>query len=275
MMKYAICNETFQDWPFEKAFQFAYDCGYRGLEIAPFTINKDVRLITPEERTTVRRQAEDAGLTILGLHWLLAFTEGFYLTSPEAEVRQATTAYLEDLGRLCSDLGGDIMVLGSPHQRNVLPGVSLEEAMGYAAEVLQRCMPTFQELGIRLAVEPLGPEEGDFLLTADLGVQLVEMVDSPACQLHLDVKAMSTEETPVDQIIRKHAEHMIHFHANDANRRGPGMGDIDFVPILKALQDVQYDGWCCVEVFDYDPGVEALAKESIDYLKACQEKLDQ
>jgi sugar phosphate isomerase/epimerase len=80
---------------------------------------------------------------------------------------------------------------------------------------------------------------------------------------------MSTEGQPIDEIIRKHADHLIHFHANDANRRGPGMGDIDFVPILQALKDINYDGWVCVEVFDYDPGVEALAKESIDYLKSC------
>jgi len=47
------------------------------------------------------------------------------------------------------------------------------------------------------------------------------------------------------------------------------MGDVDFVPILAALKDVGYDGWVSVEVFDYDPGVEALASESIRYLQDC------
>ena len=46
-------------------------------------------------------------------------------------------------------------------------------------------------------------------------------------------------------------------------------GDIDFLPILKALQEVNYQGWVSVEVFDYEPGIEALANESIQYLQKC------
>jgi sugar phosphate isomerase/epimerase len=268
-MRLAICNETFQDWPFPQAFAHAKELGYEAVEFAPFTIDKNVYNITPQQRETVRDQALNAGLEVTGLHWLLAFTEGYYLTSPEADVRKKTTAYLEELARLCRDLTGSIMVLGSPFQRNLLPGVSLSEAMGYAAEVLRGAVDTFIECGVTLAVEPLGPQEGDFLLTADEGAELCAMVDSPNCRLHLDVKAMSTESTSIPDIIRKHSSLLHYFHANDENRRGPGMGDVDFVPILAALKDVGYDGWVSVEVFDYDPGVEALAGESIRYLQDC------
>lgn len=273
-MKFAICNETFQDWPFEKAFAFARECGYSGIEFAPFTIDKDVRQITPEQREQVRRQLDDAGLESVGLHWLLAFTEGFYLTSPEKEVRNRTAEYLIELGRLCHDLGGKVLVLGSPQQRNLLPGVSHEQGLRCAAYVIRQAMPEFARLGVMLAVEPLSPQEGDFLQTADAGVELVDLVDAPNCRLHLDVKAMSSEGTPIDQIIRDHAEYMIHFHANDANLRGPGMGDVDFLPILQALRDVNYQGWVSVEVFDYEPGVESLARDSIEYLRRCLKELD-
>lgn len=268
-MKFAICNETFQDWPFDKAFAFARDCGYTGIEFAPFTMNKDARLITAEQRQTAKRQAADAGLEVTGLHWLLAFTEGFYLTTPDRDVREQTAAYLGDLARLCRDLGGQTLVLGSPQQRNLLPGVSHDQAMEFAADTLRSAMPAIQDQGVILAVEPLGPEEGDFLRTAALGVQLIEMVDSPACRLHLDVKAMVSEDRPVADLIRDHASLLQHFHANDANRQGPGMGKIDFQPILTALDEVGYDGWVSVEVFDYSPGIETLARESFKNLQQC------
>jgi len=78
---------------------------------------------------------------------------------------------------------------------------------------------------------------------------------------------MSSEPEDIPTIIRKHADWLVHFHANDPNRRGPGMGDVDFAPILAALQEVQYKGWVSVEVFDYEPGAERLASESIATLK--------
>jgi sugar phosphate isomerase/epimerase len=268
-MKFGICNETFEGWDLEKACKFAKNCGYTGLEIAPFTLAQYATEVSAPQRAEVRKIVADAGLDVIGLHWLLAKTEGFYLTTPESSVRVATAEYLCELARMCRDLGGHVMVLGSPKQRNLLPGVSHEEGMRLAADTLQRALPTLEECEITIALEPLGPEEGDFLNTADLGAELMRRLDSPWVRLHLDVKAMSTEAKPVCDIIRRHSSVTEHFHANDPNRRGPGMGTVDFNPIFRTLQDVGYGGWVSVEVFDYTPGVEYLAEESIRYMQHC------
>ena len=272
-MKFAICNETFLDWPFDRAFEFARDCGYTGIEIAPFTMAGNARDITAARRTEVRRQAEAAGLEVVGLHWLLAKTEGFYLTSPDPAVRKRTADYVADLARLCRDLGGSIMVFGSPQQRNLLPGVSMDQAMGYAAEVFSQCAPALEENDVTLAVEPLGPAEGDFMNTAADAVRVIDMVGSPHVRLLLDCKAMSSEATPPADLVRKYSALLAHFHANDPNKLGPGMGELDFHPILAALGEVDYRGWVSVEVFDYTPGVERLARESIEYLESCLKEL--
>lgn len=271
-MRYAFCNEMFGDEPFDQAFATAARLGYTGVEFAPFTLcatsdPTDVRTISGDQRREVRQQAVDAGLDVVGLHWLLAKTEGFYLTSPDRAVRTATSEYLQALAALCADLGGTVMVLGSPQQRNLLPGVAYDQAEQFAAEVLRDAMGACEDLGVTIALEPLSPAEGDFLLTAAQAVNLMQLVDSPACRLHLDVKAMSSEEDPIGQIIIEHHEHLAHFHANDPNLLGPGMGEVEFGPIFEALRQVDYQGWVSLEVFKYEPSPEQIARESIEYMQ--------
>lgn len=272
-MKYAICNETFGDWPLEKALAFARQEGYTGWEVAPFMLTDDIFAFSASDRAAYRQQVQEAGFEVTGLHWLLAKTTGLYLTSTDLEVRQRTTDYLCELARLCHDLGGNIMVLGSPQQRNVPEGQSMDSAMESAAEVIRGAVPELEKQSVQIAIEPLGHEEGNFLNTAAEGRKLQAMINSPQVQLHLDVKAMSDEPTPTPQIIRDNADAMIHFHANDPNRQGPGMGDVDFVPILQALRDIGYDDWVSVEVFDYSPGVEALVTESMRNLREAASKI--
>jgi sugar phosphate isomerase/epimerase len=80
---------------------------------------------------------------------------------------------------------------------------------------------------------------------------------------------MSTESTPIAELIHRHREHLVHFHANDPNRLGPGFGDLDFIPVFRALAEVQFRGWISVEVFDYSPGPERIARQSIEYMRKC------
>lgn len=284
-MKFALCNEMFGDRPVVDVFSTTREIGYTGIEIAPFTLTPggfaagavvDARDVPPELRAEVRSAAEDAGLEVLGLHWLLAKTEGFYLTSPDAAVRHETSEYLQALARLCADIATPgsprVMVLGSPQQRNLLPGVSYEQAEQHAAEVLRAAMPVCEDLGVVIALEPLGPAEGDFMLTAESGVQLAKLVDSPSCRLHLDVKAMSSEASvvaggPIADIIRDSRDWTAHFHANDPNLLGPGMGEVEFGPIFAALEETAYEGWVSVEVFKYEPSPEEIARVSLEYMR--------
>ncbi|NLT71498.1 MAG: sugar phosphate isomerase/epimerase [Verrucomicrobiaceae bacterium] len=272
-MKYAICNETFQDWPFEKAFTYARSVGYTGIEIAPFTLGGPIAEFSSEQRSELKGQIKDAGLECVGLHWLLAKTEGFYLTTPDEAVRRRTGDYLADLARLCRDLDGSIMVLGSPQQRNLLPGVSHAEAMDFAADTIRQAMPVLEDCGVTLALEPLAPSEGDFLNTAALGIELAEKIDSPNCRLHLDVKAMSSEAIPIEQVIRESRDWIAHFHANDPNLLGPGMGEVVFDPIFGALKEIAYEGWVSVEVFRYEPGIETICEESLRYMREVEARV--
>ena len=271
--RYAICNETFGDWPLAKACDFAAGCGYSGIEIAPFTLAALATDLSPQARGDLRRTVARSGLDCVGLHWLLAKTEGFHVAHPEAEVRGRTVEYLGELARLCHDLGGRVLVFGSPNQRSLLPGVTPEQALDHIHEVFSRLVPVLEATDTVVALEPLSPVETDVLTTAAETCRLIERIGSPHVRLHLDVKAMASEELPIPDIIVASARHLEHFHANDTNLQGPGFGAVDFAPIFAALDEVRYAGWVSVEVFDYAPGPERLARESIATMRRIEAAL--
>ena len=273
-LRYAICNETFVDWPFAKACDAAVAFGYSGIEIAPFTLAALATDISAATRGELCRTIARAGLDCVGLHWLLAKTEGFHVAHPDPDVRQRTVAYLGDLARLCHDLGGRVLVFGSPKQRSLLPGVTPGEALDHIHEVFTRLVPVLETTDTVVALEPLAPTETDVLTTAAETCRLIDRIGSPHVRLHLDVKAMSSEDPSIPEIIHSSARHLEHFHANDENLQGPGFGAVDFAPILTALDEVRYAGWVSVEVFDYAPGPERLARESLDYLRRVEESLE-
>ncbi|QDT34843.1 sugar phosphate isomerase/epimerase family protein [Thalassoglobus polymorphus] len=266
-MKFAICQELFEGWDWEKQCEYSASIGYTGLEVAPFALAETLSDISSDQRKELKSTAEKHGLEIIGLHWLLAKTEGLHLTTADDAVRAATSDYLIQLGDLCGDLGGTVMVFGSPFQRNLEEGTSYEQAFDRAVDVFKKAMPRIADRGVSLLMEPLTTKETNFVNTCDQAAEMIAAVDNPYFALHQDVKAMLGEGTPLPGIIEKHKDITRHFHVNDTNLLGPGMGETDYHPIFQALLDSGYDGWVSVEVFDYSPGAEKICEESMAYMK--------
>jgi sugar phosphate isomerase/epimerase len=273
-MRFAICQELFVDWDWSRQCEFIARTGYTGIEVAPFTLARRISEVSDETLQSMRAEADRHGLSIVGLHWLLAKTEGLHLTTRNADVRRATAAYFVELGRACRQLGGDVMVLGSPQQRNLETGVTTAEAMDNAVDVFRQCLPQLEELGVRICMEPLTPKETDFCNTCAEAVELMDRLQSPSFVLHQDVKAMLGAETDtVPELIHRYKNHVGHFHVNDTNLLGPGMGETDYGPILQALTETGYAGWVSVEVFDYSPGAEKIATDSLRYMQSILEQI--
>lgn len=268
MIKLGICNELFEGWEFSRVCHFVKSAGYDGLEIAPFTLAPLITDLAPSKRRELRTIVHNAGLETIGLHWLLAKTEGLHLTSPEPAVRRATGDYLIALAEAARDLGGSVLVLGSPKQRSLLPGISYDQAVENALDVFHRIMPQIGAVGIDLCLEPLAPNDTDFINTCAQAMEVIERVNDPHFKLHLDVKAQSSESgASVPELTRRYATLAGHFHAQDVNLRAPGMGNVDFGPIMQALVDARYDRWVSIEVFDFSPGAEQTAEAGIACLK--------
>jgi len=272
-VKLAACNEMFSGRSWEDVCRTLSLHGYHGVEIAPFTFARSVREIGAGQRARIRETAERFGLEVVGLHWLLAKTHGYHLTHPDRRVRQATSAYLVDLVHFCADVGGRVLVFGSPKQRSLLPGVSMEQAFEFAAEVLRPACEAAAERGAVLAFEPLARSETDFVTSADEARKLIERVSHPGLRLHLDAKAMAAEARSMDAVVKAHAGLLEHVHVNDVNLLGPGMGELDLWPLISALREVGYEGYLSVEVFDTSPGPERILAESKAYLERLLSRL--
>jgi sugar phosphate isomerase/epimerase len=270
-MKFGTCNEMFEGWDLARQLDFIAQCGYQGVELAPFTVAKAVTDVPPARRKEIAGQARANALEVIGLHWLLVGPEGLYITDPDPAVRRRTTDYLQDLMRFCADVGGRVLVFGSPQQRNLKPGVTREAARGWLIDAFSAALPVAADAGVTLCLEPLPPPECDFIRTTTEALDVITAVDHPNLRLILDVKSMSGEQgmtgEPIPDIIRRVAPYVTHVQGNDANRGHPGSGAIDFVPIFRALRDVGYDGYVSVETFDFTPGPETIARESITYLR--------
>ncbi len=273
-MNYAICNETFQDWNLEETCREVAGAGYQGIEVAPFTLGKDVRAIGSHERQEFASIAQRAGLQVVGLHWLLVSPPDLSLTSQDEAVRAETADYLAALVDFCSDLGGRIMVLGSPAQRRIPAGDTREIAADRLLACLSPALDRAVRQGVTICLEPLPPPESELVLNLQEAVDLVRRVDHPNLRTILDVKSASSQPQPIPDLIRQYAPLIAHVHANDANRRAPGYGDVDFVPILAALRDIGYTGYISIEVFDNPTDPSAVAHDGLAYLRRCEAAIE-
>jgi sugar phosphate isomerase/epimerase len=266
-IKFAICNEIFQGWGIESALAFAAETGYDALEIAPFTLADSVLDISARRRREIRAAATKAGIAIAGIHWVLVKPEGLYITHPDAAIRRQTADYFCALVDFCADVGGTRIIVGSPKQRNLQPGVTWQQGWDCARETFAPAAQRAQERGVVLCLEPLSTEETNFITTARQAIEFIQTFANPNFQIILDVKAMCSEGRPLPEIIRESWPHFAHFHANDRNRKGPGFGEIDFKPIAHALKDVGYQGYVSVEVFRFEEGPESIARQSLANLR--------
>ena len=266
-MKFGTCNEYFEGWAVEEVFDYAAEVGYDGVEISPFTLADSVDDIPERRRHEIRAAALSAGVEIVGLHWLLIRPEGLYTNHADDAIRNRTRDYFKSLIRFCGDIGGEVMIIGSPKQRNVQEGWDFDETWERTKAVFEDCLPLAEEQGVYLCIEPLSPELTNFITTAEEARRMVAEIGHPNFRTMVDVCSGSTDPVPVAQQVRDSGEHLYHVHVNDANKRGPGFGKTDFASVLRALDEVGYERYVSVEVFDFAPDPRTIAAGSLKYLK--------
>jgi sugar phosphate isomerase/epimerase len=275
-MNIALCNEVLRDLPFPAQCQRAAALGYSGLELAPFTLGEEPHRLPAARRAQLRRAASDAGIAITGLHWLLLTPPGLSITAADPGVRGTTIDILKRLVDLCADLGGKVLVHGSPNQRQVEAGEDPLEAWTRARDLWAVAANRAAQAGILYCIEPLAAQDTNFINTIGAAVDMMEAVGNPSLRTMLDTRAASHSEAAslpqlVDRWLPSGA--IAHVHLNDPSGLAPGQGGFSFGPILQALRRHRYEGPVSVEPFEYRPDGSTAAARAIGYLQGVLEGL--
>ena len=269
-MRIALCNEVLRGMPLERQCEYAAALGYDGLEIAPFTLSDFPERITAAEATKIRGIVEASGLVVTGLHWLLVKPEGLSLTDPDAQVRGRTIEIMIRLTMLCAELGGTVLVHGSPAQRQIAHGESHAVALARLRDGLAEAAVAAAKAGVIYCIEPLSRQQTALVNTVAEAADLVRSIDQAHLRTMIDCSAagLTEADTIADLIDRWLPTGLIaHIHFNDPNRRGPGQGEMKFAPIMAALKRHHYAGTIAVEPFDYFPDGPGVAAFSVGYLR--------
>jgi len=275
-MRIALCNEVLAGMSLERQCEYVAALGYDGLEIAPFTLSDAPEKISTAEAARIRGIVEASGLVVTGLHWLLVKPDGLSLTDPDATLRKRTREVMTHLIGLCAELGGSVLVHGSPKQRQTAQGETHATAFARLQDAMAQAALAAARAGVVYCIEPLSKRETSLVNTIAEAAELVRAIDHPNFRTMIDCSAagQSEAESIPDLIDRWLPTGLIaHLQVNDPNRRGPGQGEMKFAPILAALKRHNYAGTIAVEPFDYVPDGAGVAAFSVGYLRGLREAL--
>jgi sugar phosphate isomerase/epimerase len=267
--RHAMCNEAFEGWPLAETCRAIRKAGYTGIEIAPFTLAEKPADITTAERKEYREIIQSEGLSFVGLHWLMASPKGLHVSGPDASLRRRSWEHIGDLIDLCADLGTNgVMVFGSPQQRSTTGGITREAATRNFIDGLTGVAPHAADRQVKVLVEALPANQSDVVETLEEAVAVVREIGSPYIQTMFDVHNAIDEKLPHAALVERYFDYIRHVHVNERDGRHCGAGDYDYKPVLEALRRRHYEGWVSLEAFDFTPGAERLANESLRHLKS-------
>jgi D-psicose/D-tagatose/L-ribulose 3-epimerase len=119
---------------------------------------------------------------------------------------------------------------------------AMREAASYASNVY----PEF-----KICVEPCNRFETHFINTAEDGIRYCKAVGTGNMGVHLDCFHMIREETSFSGAVKMCGKKYLGYvHVCENNRGIPGTGLVPFAELFRALEDIDYDGYCSIESFD-------------------------
>jgi sugar phosphate isomerase/epimerase len=234
-------------------------CGVRGVELAPTKVWPKPLEVSESAVREYRSRWEQHGLRVVALQAIL-FGRPDLTVFESDETRAETQAYLAGMCRLAGWLGAEVLVFGSPKNRLVgaMPPAVAESV---ASEFFRRVGEFAAKYGTAVCIEPNPVEYGcDFVTRAIDGVRLVERVNHPGFDLHLDAGGMTLSGDP-PELLTRHGRMLRHFHISEPHLQPIGRAHVDHASLAPALRAGGYERWVSIEM---KPVLDAAPEEAVE-----------
>jgi len=240
--RYAVSSWLWAPVFTPKALDKAYEFGFDGIEIPTF----DGKLDVVQIRDVLGSHSKIVPIIIGGGS---ASTD---LSSEDASVVSSGVEYIKRCLEVCSKLGGDLIC--GPLYSTVGAPIYLTET--HRQRVLEHIAVTFKDigkfgndLGVRLALEPLCRYDTHLINTSKQGMQLVEKIGEENVGLLLDTFHLNIEEKSFSNAITLAGDKLFHLHACENDRGAPGSGLVQWEQVAEAVDSIKYKGWIAIESF--------------------------
>jgi sugar phosphate isomerase/epimerase len=230
----------------------------------------------PNRIAVVRRQFRDLGLRSVvetGARFLLDSWHKHQptLVSTEPSQRARRLDFLLQAVKIAHELGAGAVSFWSGAVEGPRTAAHLDHLVVYC----KRLADYAAARNVRLAFEP---EPGMLIDTMDRYAELAERVAHPAFGLTIDIGHLHCQgETPIADHVRRWRDRLWNVHIEDM-RRGVhdhlmfGEGEIDFVPVLRALDEIGYKGGVHVELSRHSHNAVETARQALAFLQAARKK---
>jgi sugar phosphate isomerase/epimerase len=265
-VKLAVSNIAWEPKELETHLTLLKNLECEGVEIAPSCIWPEPVNTSEVERKRLERLIKDYGLELVGFHALL-YNHPELKIFDSTETLKETASYMQELIHLCRDLGGRVMVFGSPRNRE-RKFRTQEECLSIANDFFHFLATEAEKYNVFICIEPLY-QNCDFITSSLEGLSMVNQVNHPNFRLHLDIRAMQEAGEDFYRVFSMCAEVLEHIHVGDSNLSPPGYDGFNHRAIATALRKSGYNKYVSIEMRQGFGPSQKVVEESVRYIKSC------
>ena len=250
------------------------EAGYDGVDL-----DAEPDRIPENKFNEVRDMAFSLGLKIpalLGAWACWHAGEERDLASPDSSVRANAVRY----AKMCVDLAA---TFEDPPYYEIVP---CPKDTGYPQtsipynELRDNFLQTTEEISkyaagrdVKIAIEPCNRFESyaGFMNTIHEAMGVVEQLGMDNLYVLCDFFHANIEDGPITDTLRRAGDRLCYIHLADSNRQAPGTGHIDWLDVMRTLNEIGFKGYLALDSVPAIPDWKSLVRITLPFMKQMEE----